>query len=252
MNAVDILREFIIEFENECIPSINYDENTGYTSNFRHNDKGSFAKRIGAELINNNIAFSSLYDIGYGKFDSTPYNPNPEVENKYTESCKQTPNHIFLQKTLPSNEQKAVLLKVLDKLDLSLCFYNPLGVDRIYNDNYDKLNSIFHLFDDLKNIGLDKVNINDEITNIIKNGYISEQISNPNIAISFINSDFSFDKEFMENHFKKFFFTHFVSNQEPAYDNLCCTNDQNRIKFNYNDMNSSLPVNNTVIKKNKI
>jgi hypothetical protein len=253
MNTVDILKNFIIEFENECRPSITFDEDTGYTSNFRYYGKESFAKRIGAELIKNNIPFSSLYDIGYGKFDSTPYNPDPEAENKYTESCKKTPNHIFLQKILPSIEQKAVLLKVLDKLDLSLCYYNPLGVDRIYHDNFDKLNSVFHLLDDLKNIGLDKVNINAEITSIVKNGYINGEISNPNIAMSFINSDFSFDKEFVENHFKKSFFTHFVSSHEPAYDNLCCINEQNRIKFNYNDINNSLPINDDkVIKKNKI
>ena len=197
MNELDIFRQFIVEFENECIPSIIFDEDIGYQSNFRQGGKGSYAKRFGEELIKNNIPFSSLYDIGYGKFDSTSYNPNPEFENKYTESCKQTPNHIFLQKILPSIEQKVVLLKVLDKLDLSLCYYNPLGVDRIYNDNFDKLNSVFHLLDDLKNIGLDKVNINTEITNIVKDGYINEEISNPNIAISFINSDFSFDKEFI-------------------------------------------------------
>lgn len=250
MNTLDILRKFIIELENEFIPSIGFSED-GYQSNFRLGGKSSYAKRIGEEFIKHKISFSSLYDIGYGKFDTV--GENPEFQERYVNSCKQTPNYIFLQNILPHNEQKDFLLKLLNKFDLSLCFDNPMGIERISNDNFSKLNSVFAIFTDLRTVGVDKVNINEEITNIIKKHYINEEVNNPNIVINFINAEFSFDKEFMETVFKKSFFTHFIASQKDGYDNLCCCNNENRIKFNYNDIDSSLPLNeDRLIKKNKI
>jgi hypothetical protein len=251
MNKLDILRNFITEFENHCIPSINFDDNCGYTSNFYLAGKQSYAKRIGLEFIKHNIPFSSLYDIGYGKFDSVE--GDPEFQEKYIKACQQTPNHIFLENILPHKEQKEVLLKVLSKFNLSLCFDNPMGIERIATDNLTKLNSIFYILDNLKSIGLDKLNINEELIDKVNEYYVLGLVNNPNIAISFINQGFSFDKDFMDICFKNSFFTHFTRSQESNYNNLCCTNNENRIKCNYNDINSSLAINeDKSIKKNKI
>src|SRR5579875_90358 len=119
MNQLDILRHFVNEFENNCIPSITFDENTGYSSNFRSMPSVSYAKRIGLEFIKHNIPFRSLYDIGHGRFDSVV--DNEDIQAKYAEACKQTPNKIFLQNILPHSEQKNTLLKVLEKFNLSFC-----------------------------------------------------------------------------------------------------------------------------------
>jgi hypothetical protein len=251
MNQIDILREFISEFENTCIPSIIFRDDCGYTSNFHSMGGASYAKRIGLEFIKHNLPFSSLYDIGYGKFDSV--DNNYDLQKRYAEACQQTPNNKFLETILSHKEQKHTLLKVLEKIDLFLCLDNPMGVERIFYDNFRKLNSIFAIFDDLQTIGLDKININDELTNQVKKYYFNGVVNNPNVVIAFINQGFSFDKEFMDTHFKKSFFSHFTNSQTPKYDNLCCTNNENRIKFNYNDLNNSLVINeDTVLKKNKI
>ncbi len=251
MNEIDIMRNFMIEFENDFIPSITFDPDFGYQTNFRSGSKPSYAKRIGAELIKHNITFSSLYDIGHGKYDSSI--DDSDSQRSYAESCKQTPNPNFLQSILPFNEQKDILLKVLDKIDLTLLFDNPIGEKRFTNEDMEKTLRFFDLLNDLKNAGLDKLHINKELTNRIEAYYTSGEVSNPNFAISFIYNNFSFTEEFITTTFKDCFFKHFTASQKNTYDNLCCVNNKNSIKCNYYALNDELPPKEeTNTKKNKI
>jgi len=251
MNELEILRKFMIEFEDDFIPSISFDSEQGYKTNFRSSEKASYAKRIGAEFIKYNIPFASLYDIGHGKYDSAV--DDSEVQKSYIESCKQTPNQNFLKNILPFNEQKNILLKVLNKIDLKLLFDNPIGEKRFTNEDLNKLNFFFNMIDDLKNAGLDKLHINNELTTLIESHYNRGEVTNHNIAISFIYNNFAFSEEFMNTTFKKAFFTHLTTSQQHIYDSLCCANNKNSIKCSYYDLNNELPPKeekNT--KKNKI
>lgn len=250
MNPIDIVRSFLIEFENNCIPSIVFEEDFGYKSNFRDGGKPCYAKRIGLEFIKLNIPFSSLHDNGYGKYDSSE---DTELQKNYSEACKQTVHHVFLQRILPFNEQRDTLLKILNKINFSLLFDNPIGEKRFSNEDTKKLNNFFNMLDDFKHVGLDKLNVNEKLTNDIDAYYTRGEVSNPNIAISFIYNGFSFTEEFMKKTFKQAFFQHFTASQESTYDNLCCINNKNGIKCNYYELNNTLPLKEDKnIKKNKI
>jgi hypothetical protein len=238
-NIKKYLENIISEISESVLPNMKM-RKIGY-ENFLMSGKESYAKRLGRELIQNNIPFESLFDIGYGKIDSE----YEDFAKHYEDVCKKTPNHIFLKDILSTGEQKDILLKTINNFDFNGCF-----------GDFTKISSMLHILRDFKTIGVDKSLVNEEITNTVKEYFNNSYQPHPNIIVAFINEGFCFDEEFMEKKFKPSFkitFGHLGQDCNEKIRNIYCSNTENRIKLDYNMINRSLPVNEEVkAKKRKI
>lgn len=239
-NIKPYLEKIVSEISETVIPNIHWEEH-GY-QNFFTMSREPYEKRLGMELIKDNVLFESLFDIGYGKFDKDEEGLDIDFAKYYEKTCKDTPNHLFLKDILSIQEQRDILLKTISKFDFEQCL-----------DDFTIADSILYILRDFRSIGVDKSTINPEITDIVKSYVANHSDCHANIVISFINEEFVFDEEFMKNGFKNIFNKSFGKDSQEEFDKIYFSNEQNRIKFSYNDMNSSLPVKEgKQIKKRKI
>jgi Holliday junction resolvase len=222
MNHIEhIVKNTVIDIYQNKISSLSFDDNSGYVNFYW----GTYAQQIGKELLDNNIPFSSLYDAGYGHdFDKS----DPTWSKQYTAICKKTPNYEFMKAILPADFQKEILLKTLEHFDFNKCL-----------SDYTKANSIIHIVRDYREVGINRLYINDEITEKVTK-YSKKNSVHPNVFISFIHEGFFFHEDFLMKTIKQSYKITFSNSSDNDFNELYSLNEKNKIQYNYLIMNEEL------------
>lgn len=186
---------------------------------------GHYISKIGKELKNKKISFVSLFDLGFfEQVDKSNLNKN--LINEYKDLTINSPSPQFLNENIPHQKQRDILLKIYNKLDLK--------------GNWLKQSiniSILNILSQMNEFGIDKKLISQEINQI------ANEIDTPtDILAKYIKEGFWFDDKIVEK----------LQNKDLDFELLAKINNNNKIHFNFIQMNDQLNININVPKKLKL
>ncbi len=218
----NIVYEFALEAHKEVLSNLKKPHKNGYQNIYF----ASYTEKIGKEFKANKISFISRYDEGHGIEDADP--EDKKWSKQYRLFCKTTPSDKFLYNILNKETQKKFLLETFELIN----FEESL-------QSYSSATSILHILRDYKDVGVDKMLINNEITQKIMNLTESNLDIHSNIIISFIYDGFFFPEEFIENKFQSSYLQTF-GHRTDGFQEIVCQNKENKVKYDYVSLTEKL------------
>lgn len=218
-----IVYNFALEAHQEVLINLQNPNKNGYKNIYF----AAYTEKIGKEFKSQKISFISRYDEGHGVEDADP--KDKKWSKQYRLFCKNTPSDKFLYNILDQHTQKQFLLEALDLINFEQAM-----------QSYSEATSILHILRDYKDVGINKMLINNELTKKIVDLGEKKLDIHPNIIISFIQDGFFFPPEYIENEFKKRYIKTFVQ-QNDGFNEIVCQNKENEVKYNYMNLTENLP-----------